>query len=343
MLLHTASRWIGLFLFAALISIANGAEFPFNQFVVFGDSVSDTGNVPQTGVNGANPPPNYTANRYTDGPDTVPSTQIQGVWHEQLATDVGIPIATPSTAGGTNFAYYGAVTNFNDPNYLSLQTQVNNYLNLGRTSANSLYLFWGGANDITNIAPSTNVNAYTTAAASAVQNIQTQIGQLYKAGARNFLWVNLPSFDKVPSGIRSSAAVQAGLAAGSQTFNADYAAALTQLKQQYPLITITSVDAFALFNDMISNPGKYGFTNVTDNARDDYLAGNTTLNPDQYLFWNDDHMTTAADKYIAQNAADALAATYATPPASTAPEPESLALLGAGFTLLGLLRWRKSR
>jgi phospholipase/lecithinase/hemolysin len=94
---------------------------------------------------------------------------------------------------------------------------------------------------------------------------------------------------------------------------------------------------------MISNPGKYGFTNVTDNARTDYLAGNTTLNPDQYLFWNEDHMTTAADKYIAQNAADALTATYATPPASAAPEPESLALLGAGFTLLGLLRLRKSR
>jgi len=323
--------------------MANGAELPFTQFVVFGDSVSDTGNVPQTGVNGANPPPAYTANRYTDGPDTVPSTQIQGVWHEQLATDVSKPIAAPSTAGGTNFAYYGAVTYGEDRTYLSLQTQVNNYLGLGQASANSLYLFWGGANDITSVAPSTNVNAYTSAAANAVQNIQAQIGQLYNAGGRNFLWVNLPSFDKVPSGIRASTAVQAGLAAGSQTFNADYAAALTQLKQQYPLITITRVDAFTLFNDMINNPGNYGFTNVTDNARADYLAGNTTLNPDQYLFWNDDHMTTAADKYIAQNAADALAATYATPPAAAAPEPESLALLGAGFTLLGLLRLRKSR
>jgi outer membrane lipase/esterase len=339
--LHTAGRWIGFLFFVALISMASGAELPFTQFVVFGDSVSDTGNLPPSGPNNA--PPNYTANRYTDGPDTIPSTQIQGVWHEQLATDVAIPIATPSTSGGTNFAYYGAVTNANDPTFLSLQQQVTQYVNLGQTGANSLYLFWGGANDITNVAPSTNVNAYTSAAANAVQNIQAQIGDLYKAGGRNFLWVNLPSFDKVPSGIGASAGVQAGLAAGSQTFNADYAAALTQLKQQYPLITITSVDAFTLFNDMIGNPGKYGFTNVTDNARADYLAGNTTLNPDQYLFWNEDHMTTAADNYIAQNAADALAATYATPPAAAAPEPESLALLGAGFTLLGLLRLRKSR
>jgi outer membrane lipase/esterase len=338
--LHTAGRIIGLILFAALISLTNGAELPFTQFVVFGDSVSDTGNIPPSGVQG---PPNYTANRYTDGPDTTPATQIQGVWHEQLANDVGIPIATPSTSGGTNFAYYGAVTNFNDPTYLSLQQQVNQYVNLGQTSANSLYLFWGGANDITNLAPSTNTSAYTTAARNAVQNIETQIGDLYRAGGRNFLWVNLPSFDKVPSAAGYSAAVRAGLAAGSQTFNANYAAALTQLKEQYPLITITSVDAFALFNDMIDNPGKYGFTNVTDDARADYLAGNTSLNPDQYLFWNDDHMTTAADKYIAQNAADALAATYAAPSAAAAPEPEGLALLGAGFTLLGLLRWRKSR
>lgn len=333
---YTSGRWVGLLLFSALISVATGAEFP-NQFVVFGDSVSDTGNLPPSG------PPNYTANRYTDGPDTIPASQIQGVWHEQLATDVGLSIAAPSTAGGTNFAYEGAITGGSDTHFLSLQQQVNQYVNLGQTNANSLYLFWGGANDITNLVPSTNVNAYTSAAANAVQNIQAQIGQLYSAGGRNFLWVNLPSFDKVPSGIRASTEVQAGLAAGSQTFNTDYAAALTQLKQQYPLITITSVDAFALFNDMIGNPGKYGFTNVTDNARGDYLAGNTTLNPDQYLFWNDDHMTTAADKYIAQNAADALAATYATPPASAAPEPESLALLGAGFTLLGLLRLRKSR
>jgi phospholipase/lecithinase/hemolysin len=265
------------------------------------------------------------------------------VWHQQLAQDLGIPQATASTGGGTNFAYYAAVTSSNDPTYLSLQTQVNQYLSRGQTGANSLYLFWGGANDITNLAPSTNVTQYQNAALNAVQNVQNQITQLYNAGGRNFLWVNLPSFDKVPSGLASSPAVQAGLAAGSLTFDTDWTTAISQLKQEFPQITITGLDAYSLFNSMTDNPSQYGFTNVTQDAFTAYQNGNTTLNPDQYLYWYQDHMTTAADSIIAGVAAQDLDQTYAGTPGAAAPEPGSLALIGAGIAVLGLLRLRRSR
>ena len=332
------TRFFGpISLLTVLLSSANCAQLPFDQFVVFGDSVSDTGNIPSGG------PPGYTAGAFTDGPDTTPSTTIQGVWHQQLAQDLGIPQATASTAGGTNFAYYAAVTSSNDPTYLSLQTQVNQYLGRGQTSANSLYLFWGGANDVTNLAPSTNAAQYQNAATTAVQNIQNQITQLYNAGGRNFLWVNLPSFDKVPSGLASAPAVQAGLAAGSLTFDTDWMAAITQLQQEFPQITITGLDAYSLFNSMTNNPSAYGFTNVTQNAFTAYQDGDTALNPDQYLYWNQDHMTTAADAVIAGAAATDLDNTYAGTPEGAAPEPESLALLGAGVAMLGLLRLRRSR
>jgi outer membrane lipase/esterase len=324
-------------LLTSLMAPAYAAQLPFNQFVVFGDSVSDTGNINSGG------PPYYTASAFTDGPDTTPATQIQGVWHQQLAQDLGITSATASMAGGTNFAYYAAVTNGTDPTYLSLQTQVNQYLSRGSANANSLYLFWGGANDITNLAPSTNVSQYQSAAQTAVQNIESQITQLYNSGGRNFLWVNLPSFDKVPSGLTSPPAVQAGLAAGSQTYDTDWTAAIAQLKQQFPQITITSVDAYSLFNSMEANPSQYGLTNVTQNAYSVYASGNQTVNPDQFLFWYQDHMTTAADAIITGVAAQDVDATYANLGTSAAPEPESLALLGLGVALLGLLRLRKAR
>jgi hypothetical protein len=70
-------RRSGLFLFslAVLLSIPVFSQVPFTQFVVFGDSLSDNGNlyygtsllgVPQPG------PPMYATGEYTDGTNSVP-------------------------------------------------------------------------------------------------------------------------------------------------------------------------------------------------------------------------------------------------------------------------------
>src|ERR1700685_4277915 len=97
-----------------LIAVPLFAQLPFHQFAVFGDSLSDNGNlyygtsllgIPTPG------PPQYTTGEYTDGPDSVPSTLGPlGLWIEQLARQMNLPTPQPFTRGGLNYATASAQT-----------------------------------------------------------------------------------------------------------------------------------------------------------------------------------------------------------------------------------------
>ncbi len=96
---------------------ANG-QAPFDEFIVFGDSLSDTGNVFIS--LGVPPSPPYFDGRFSNGPVTV----------EHVADQLGFPALLPSIIGGTNFAWGGAETG---PGFGSSGTP-----NLGRRSGLSL-------------------------------------------------------------------------------------------------------------------------------------------------------------------------------------------------------------
>lgn len=137
-------RYRLLAVIASLVFVINSfAAVPtFSDYYVFGDSLSDTGNVlkvsmlkiTEDGNETYNGPAKYpgptvpkqtsnffvnnalftsynqTLGRFTDGADTRPATNILGVWHEQLAPKMGLAAATPSTSGGKNYAFGGAET-----------------------------------------------------------------------------------------------------------------------------------------------------------------------------------------------------------------------------------------
>ena len=76
------------------------------------------------------------------------------------------------------------------------------------------------------------------------------------------------------------------------------------------------------------NPGAYRFTNVMQPC----LVGLTPLsNPNQYLFWDDIHPTTAADQILAARFANVVS------------EPSTLLMVGTSVAgIAGLLRRRVS-
>jgi len=123
------------------------------------------------------------------------------VWVEQLAAKIGFApptpdfphVSNPAFPYGTNFAVAGAQTGsaLGDMGF-----QVSTFLseNPAPLLPNSIYVLFGGAN-----------NLYTAAdpvAASTVAlgNIEAEIAALYGAGARSFLFPNLPDLGKTPPG-----------------------------------------------------------------------------------------------------------------------------------------------
>jgi len=82
-----------------LIAASPGWAGPFTGIVAFGDSLSDAGNV-FLATNGAIPAPPYVGGHFSNGP----------TWVEDLAQNLGLGTLRPSLAGGTDFAFGGAVT-----------------------------------------------------------------------------------------------------------------------------------------------------------------------------------------------------------------------------------------
>jgi phospholipase/lecithinase/hemolysin len=78
---------------------------------------------------------------------------------------------------------------------------------------------------------------------------------------------------------------------------------LKLLSQQYSDLQIVTLDANRLYRDAIANPAAFGFTNVISAC----LSGSRACsNPDQFLFWDGIHPTTAAHRILGEAAFSAI-------------------------------------
>lgn len=301
-----------VFVFTAALAQAKD----YTRIVVFGDSLSDTGNLAHLYADKFNvrfpgPSTDYTDGRFTDGFDTVPAAQKYfGVWIEQFAASMpSRPEVKNSLDGGTNYAYAFALTGdgtgvfFPDDdtsfsvNVNNMGQQITDYLATHPKINNStLFVVWGGANDLINAtSPADIVNA----AVKETLDIQ----RLIEAGATQFLVLNLPPLGLTPR-LNGSPATALPATAAAALFNSYLATGLSVLHDFYPgrHIAVYQVDVFSLFNKIVAAPASFSLVNITAPSQ-----GNFVVDPDTYLFWDDIHPTTRGHNLVADAALKAVA------------------------------------
>jgi phospholipase/lecithinase/hemolysin len=281
---------------SALLALAGAASAiagPYSNLIVFGDSLSDVGNVKQSSF-GLIPVSAYYQGRFSNGP----------VYAELLATALELGPLTHSRSGGSNFAHGNAQTFGNsDAFVLDVRGQVDQFLAQPTLDPNALFVVFAGANDL--IAGQMDVNV-------PVGNLIFDIGRLIAAGAENLLVGNLPRLGLTPR-FNGNPSQAVSMNAITDAFNAALASALGSLEVNEPEVNLYRFDVAQLVNDAVANPAEFGFSNVKQSAAPGlqynsffYNTNNIVPNPDSYLFWDDLHPTAAAHALLAENAFEAV-------------------------------------
>jgi phospholipase/lecithinase/hemolysin len=301
-----------LFTFSAVLTYAQN----YTSIVVFGDSLSDTGNVADLtqakyGFRLPGPEFDYTDGRFTDGADTTPPARNYfGVWVEQLAaTFPAKPVVKASLDGGTDYAYGFAKTGggtgvftFGHDDELSVNVnnigqQITDYLaTKPRINEKTLFIVWGGANDILSATSNKDV---INAAVDQVINVQ----RLIQAGATQFIIPNLPPLGAIPR-LNGSPTTSIPATKASVLFNQTLGAGIAILRDFNPgrHLNLVQLNVFGLINQIISSPSTYALVDVTTSSQ-----GISTINPDTYLFWDDLHPTTRGHNIVAVTASKLIA------------------------------------
>ena len=360
---------VGMGLFAANTHAAVALPATtYSDLVIFGDSLSDTGNVLSlTSLYGPAPFPSYpgAAGRFSNGP----------AWTEYLASGLGFASsASPSNRfydgtnvipigplGGKNYAYGGARTGLggsagpttglagqliawdNATTILTANPQLTR-----AADPNALYVIMAGANDLRDIRSANSaldaasVQARAAEATQIAQNVAGALGLLANAGARHFLLSNLPDLGLTPE------ATTLNRVAASSDVTISFNSALSSLVGSFEAgfnqlhgvdLDIRTMDFYGLFNEVFddaANQGgaNFGITNVTSACLSPGFLSN------QYFFFDAtaSGCNTAAfsdELHPSARAHELLGALAVQTATAPIPEPAEYAMLIAGLLVIG--------
>ena len=331
----------------AAIAQTTPTPSPYSANYVFGDSLSDQGNLAEYLRHNFPSPPSY-HDSFTNGPVAV----------QVLSQRLGLTL-TPSlfatgfvdkynlglTGDGTNYAVAGSTAgNAMGVQGGNLPTQVGAFLarSGGTASSSALYTVFIGGNDVRTAAHQGDTGYVTGGIASELANIRS----LYAAGARNFLVVNVPDIGRIPE-FQLGYPTQVSLASSDTVlFNQMLSNELTDFKASNPLAKVTPFDLAAFQSQLLQNPGAYGITDTTTPCYTSYTGITTPdtgyavsaacgaidpvtgqpANIDKLAFWDAIHPTAVVQRAIGNALADAVLAT---------PEPATWLTMVLGFGLIG--------
>jgi outer membrane lipase/esterase len=316
----------------AFAAFSGAAHAAYSGLFVFGDSLSDAGNVglavaartPATAIdsNGFIPSAAYEgSNQFSNG----------NVWSYEFAARLGLS-ALPALAGGTSFAFGGATTGPLDPLLAppSLLNQVATFLSPPGPNAppSALYVIAGGGNDARNALVEigkkdpTDVAAITQIIADAstafATNVMAMVDALQAEGAQRIIVWNTPNVGLAPAILSQGAGASGTGTFLSASMNGALGAALASETG------VSIFDLFGLITAVNAKPTQFGLLNATDAC----IKG--LCDTSKYLFWDGIHPTAAGHAIIAD-------AMYA----AAVPEPASYALMALGLLALAFASRRR--
>lgn len=233
------------FFFATLASAAS-----LNQVVVFGDSLSDNGNMYEYMKHQLPLSPPYYHGRFSNGP----------VWVELLAAHY-FPQNTADHV--LNYAFGGAGVaedlDEDDDTLFTLKREMDSYFlaHHNRADSHSLYIVWIGAN---------NYLGMPEEADAAIQTVLTGLNhglqRLVDAGAKHIMVLTLPNLGRIPAARDFDA--QPLMSYLALQHNELLKQSLAEFAKRHADVQWILYDINPKFEHMLDEPSTYGFSNVTD-------------------------------------------------------------------------------
>ncbi|URX63450.1 SGNH/GDSL hydrolase family protein [Luteibacter anthropi] len=258
---------------------------PVERIVSFGDSLSDTGNIYNEFRQTFPIHTSWFLGRFSNGP----------VWTEYLSRRTGLPLNTWATGGAQSDNAYGIIN--------GVKSQVDSFIAYTRRNVNrydigrTLFTVWIGGNDAMNGRQARDV----------VADLDTALNDLVDHGARKIVLLGVPDLTRAPA-FRSIDGMD-----GTGRHDSDEVyATVAQLNEALPRLAqrvsertdaqVVWIDAAKHFDNVLADPGAYGFADVTRPCLDLRSQGSQVYlstqsvrkdcTPERNVFWDMVHPTT---------------------------------------------------
>jgi phospholipase/lecithinase/hemolysin len=173
-----------------------------------------------------------------------------------------------------------------------LRDQVDKFLKLTPPSGSTLYIVWGGANDVFAAMEQPDPLTKLNAAAASLQGI---VADLIAHGASDLLVPNLPDVGITPEvRAKGSKAVEEARRL-TKHLNLAIERRLKTLRPSATSYRIYRLDVATMAKQALSDPGSFGLTDISTPCRGSAHCRN-------HLFWDEIHPTTDAHARLAEAA-----------------------------------------
>jgi phospholipase/lecithinase/hemolysin len=277
---------------------ASYAQGGFNEVFIFGDSLSDAGNIYQlTGETSKAPYAVVPTRPYAIGGHHFSNGRT---WAERLAQNLndisGGKASLQNPGKNGNYAFGGARARSGSGNSSpDSGAQIGMYLtDYGSASQDALYVVQFGGNDLRDalVAAQSDPDDAFIIIGTAVLELVGNIHGLYAAGAKNFLVANAPNLAHAPAVKFSGASGIAGLFTGF--YNGWLEGGLQGLELAIPDINIYRLDMAGFTDDVVASPGDFGLTDTDVPCLLFFTESDAKCdNPEERLFWDGLHPTAA--------------------------------------------------